>query len=159
MLNFLDHLLGGFTAKTTLRISTCLKKFGLFTKGLYRENDSPKILKQTLYRGATAKTNKIPRKRPFEYRENVLYRATMWGLGCSRVVFYMSSLSTGLIEMCGWRSASLLGPHRTGPVALSSIPGLWDYRDAPYLRVRDYPVEQTVQYMIPKIWLILSRVL
>ena len=30
---FLVHLLGGFTAKTTIRISKRLKKFGLFSRG------------------------------------------------------------------------------------------------------------------------------
>ena len=66
ILIFLYHLLGVFTAKTTLRISKCLKTFGLFTRWFYRENDPPKILKQTLYQGVNAKTTLIPRKRPFE---------------------------------------------------------------------------------------------
>ena len=72
ILIFLYHLLGVFTAKTTLRISKCLKTFGLFTRWFYRENDPPKILKQTLYQVGyrendphTAKTPfRVPRKRP-----------------------------------------------------------------------------------------------
>ena len=43
------QLLGGFTAKTTIRIPKYIRKFGLFTRRIYRENDRPKILEQTLY--------------------------------------------------------------------------------------------------------------
>ena len=74
-LGFLDHLLGGFIAKTTLQISKCLKKFGLSTRWLYRENDPPKILEQALYHVSYRETTLIPRKRPFEYHENALYHS------------------------------------------------------------------------------------
>ena len=71
-LEFLDHLLGGSTAKTTLRIPKRLKRFVLFARRLYRENDPPKILEQKFYHVVTEKTDLIPRKRPFEYREHAL---------------------------------------------------------------------------------------
>ena len=43
ILEFLDNLIGGFTAETTIRISKRLKNVGLFTRVLYRENDHPGI--------------------------------------------------------------------------------------------------------------------
>ena len=72
MLGFLDHLPRGCTAQTTIQIPERLEKFGVFTRWLYREKDTPEILKQTLYHGGyrendhhTAKTPfRVPRKRP-----------------------------------------------------------------------------------------------
>ena len=74
MLDFLDHLLRSFTAKTTFYVSARLKKFELFTEGLYRENDPRKILKHytRVYRKNGPLTTKthfgLPPKRPLKKR-------------------------------------------------------------------------------------------
>ena len=73
MLDFLDHLQRGFTATTTLYVSTRLEKFALFTKGLYRENDPRKILIQRLYQVVYRENDPLTAKSPFEYRGNALY--------------------------------------------------------------------------------------
>ena len=74
MLDFFAHLIIGLTAKTTLYVATRLKNFEIFNKGIYRENDPRKILKQTLYQAVYRENDPLTAKTPFRVPTYLLYK-------------------------------------------------------------------------------------